>query len=69
MKSLITPDEVPQWIPGRLTLDSGALGWNGVSLKGYRYEDLDVVIPPMRDYMLVRYKGDEATMSRRAGGA
>lgn len=69
MKSLITPEEVPRWIPGRLTQDSGPLGWNGVSLKGYRYEDLDVVIPPMRDYMLVRYKGDEATMSRRAGGA
>jgi len=69
MNSLITPDEVPRWIPGRLTLDSGPLGWSGVSLKGYHYEDLDVVIPPMRDYMLVRYKGDEAMMSRRAGGA
>lgn len=69
MKSLITPDEVPRWIPGTLTLDGGSLGWDGVTLKGYRYDELDVVIPPMRDYMLVRYKGDEATMSRRAGGA
>lgn len=69
VKCLIAPDEVPRWIPGSLTLDGGSLGWDGVTLKGYRYEDLDVVIPPMRDYMLVRYKGDEATMSRRAGGA
>lgn len=68
VKSLITPDEVPRWIPGHLTLDSASLNWDGVSLKGYRYDELNVVIPPMRDYMLVRYKGDEATMSRSAGG-
>ena len=68
MDDPITPDEVPRWIPGRLTLDSSALGWDGVTVKGYRYDSLDVVIPAMRDYMLVRYKGDEATMSRRAGG-
>ncbi len=68
MHSLISPDEVPRWIPGQLTLDSTPLGWEGVALKGYRYGSLDVSIPAMRDYMLVRYKGDEATMSRRAGG-
>lgn len=68
MDDLITPDELPRWIPGRLTLDSSSLGWEGVTLKGYHYSSLDVVIPPMRDYMLVRYKGDEAMMSRRAGG-
>lgn len=68
MHTLISPDEVPRWIPGQLTLDSTPLGWEGVALKGYRYGSLDVSIPAMRDYMLVRYKGDDATMSRRAGG-
>ncbi len=69
MSSLITPDEVPRWIPGRLTMDSGPLGWDETVLKGYHYDSLDVAIPSMRDYMLVCYKGDEAVMSRRAGGA
>ncbi len=69
MKQLITPDDVPRWIPGRLTMDSSALGWRDLSLKGYRYDSLDVSIPSMRDYMIVRYKGDEAVMSRRNGGA
>jgi AraC family transcriptional regulator len=68
MNRLISPEEVPLWIPGQLTFDSSSLGWDGVTLKGYRYDSLDVAIPSMRDYMLVRYKGDEAMMSRRAGG-
>lgn len=65
---LITPDQVPRWIPGELTLDSAASDWDGVSLKGYHYDSLDVAIPAMRDYMLVRYKGSPAQMSRRDGG-
>lgn len=68
MSQLITPDEVPRWIPGELTLDSTNSGWDQVTLKGYRYDSIDVAIPSMRDYMLVCYKGDEAVMSRRAGG-
>lgn len=68
MSSLITPDEVSRWIPGHLTLDSAPLGWEEAVLKGYRYDSLDVVIPSMRDYMIVRYKNDEAVMGRRASG-
>jgi AraC family transcriptional regulator len=68
MAELITPDQVPRWIPGELTLDSTALAWDGIALKGYRYKSLDVAIPTMRDHMLVRYKGEPANMSRRSGG-
>ncbi len=68
MGQLIAPDEVPRWIPGELTLDSAASGWEQVTVKGYRYGALDVAIPSMRDYMLVSYKGEESIMSRRAGG-
>ena len=68
MNSLITPDEVPRWIPGRLTLDSSPLGWEETILKGYRYDSLDVEIPTMRDYMIVVYRSGVAEMSRRSGG-
>ena len=30
MSELITPDELPRWVPGELTLDSAPLGWDGV---------------------------------------
>jgi AraC family transcriptional regulator len=65
---LITPDQVRTWIPGDLTLDSSAHAWAGLTLKGYRYPDLDVHIPAMRDYMIVAYRGGAARMSRRNGG-
>lgn len=68
MTTLITPEEVQRWIPGRLTMDSSSLGWSNLTLKGYSYDSLDVAIPSMRDYMLVRYKRDDAVMSRSAGG-
>ncbi|MGJ7498058.1 helix-turn-helix domain-containing protein [Variovorax sp. RT4R15] len=68
VNQLIAPDDVPRWIPGRLTLDSAPVGWEQVTLKGYHYESIDVAIPSMRDYMIVRYKCDDAVVSRRAGG-
>jgi AraC family transcriptional regulator len=49
-------------------LDSAPLSWDGMALKGYRYADQDVLIPAMRDYMIVVYKHGEADMSQRCGG-
>lgn len=66
---LVTPEQIPQWIPGSLTRDSSALAWEGITLKGYNYTDLEVVIPTMRDFMIVVYKKGAAEMSRRCGGA
>ncbi len=68
MKKLISPEQIPQWIPGELTLDSAPSSWDGIALKGYRYTDLDVAIPEMRDFMIVIYKRGVAEMSRRSSG-
>jgi AraC family transcriptional regulator len=68
MKRLVPPDDIPHWIPGELTLDSSGSGWNGMTLKAYRYADLHVAIPTMRDYMIVVYEGEPARMGRRSGG-
>lgn len=66
--TLVTPEQIPQWIPGHLTRDSSPLAWEGLTLKGYRYSDLDVTIPKMRDFMIVVYRGGRAEMGRRSGG-
>jgi AraC family transcriptional regulator len=68
MSELITPEQIPQWIPGCLTRDSSPLAWEGITLKGYSYTDLEVVIPTMRDFMIVVYRRGTAEMSRRSGG-
>ena len=39
-----------------------------MALKGYRYTDLDVAIPEMRDFMIVIYKRGVAEMSRCSSG-
>ncbi len=63
--SLIVPDQLPIWVPGRLTVRSPGEGWQGVSVRGYRYDGSDVEVPPMRDYMIVAYRRGVTPMRRR----
>ena len=68
MSDLISPDELPAWVPGETTADSAPLGWEGVRVRGYRYTALDVPIPGMRDYIIVAYKHGATLMNRRSTG-
>jgi AraC family transcriptional regulator len=68
MSKPITPDELPIWVPGTLTVDSASLSWDGVRLVGYRYAGSDVAIPPLRDYLLVAYREGATPMHRRCDG-
>jgi AraC family transcriptional regulator len=68
MSDLITPDELPVWVPGETTVDSAPLAWKGVRVRGYRYTALDVPIPGMRDYIIVAYKHGATLMNRRSTG-
>ena len=69
MAHLITPGELPDWVPGKIISASDTLGWRGVALRGYRYLGQDVYIPPMRDYMIVSYRRGLTPMERRFDGA
>lgn len=62
---VIRPEQLPNWVPGAITHDSSALGWNGMSLRGYRYNPSDVAVPPIRDYMIVVYGRGATPMSRQ----
>lgn len=62
---LIVPDQLPIWVPGRLTVRSPDVGWDGVSVRGYRYAGSDVEVPAMRDYMIVAYRRGTTVMRRR----
>ena len=65
---LIAPDQVPSWVPGQLTLQSPDTGWQGVSVRGYRYSASDVEVPPIRDYTIVAYRRGTTSMRRRLDG-
>jgi AraC family transcriptional regulator len=65
---LIVPDQLPIWVPGRVTVRSPDIGWEGVSVRGYRYAGSDVEVPAMRDYMIVAYRRGTTVMRRRIDG-
>jgi AraC family transcriptional regulator len=68
MDQKITPDELPRFVPGQLTLDSAPLRWDGVRIRGYRYAPLDVPVPALQDYMIVVYQDGVTPMNRRCTG-
>lgn len=65
MSDGIVPDQLTQWVPGEVTVRSHDGAWNGVSVRGYRYQDSDVEVPPMRDFMIVAYRRGVTDMRRR----
>lgn len=64
MPNIITPKELPKWVPGEVLSSSDNLGWKGVGHRSYRYAALDVPIPPLDHFMVVRYAAGQAPMDR-----
>lgn len=68
MPTLITPRDLPTWVPGRIMSASDGLGWRDVGHRAYLYTGLDVPIPPMDHFMVVRYRRGQTPMDRRVEG-
>lgn len=68
MSELMTLERLPEWVPGRILLAGDGLGWKHVGLRAYHYEGQDVIVPTMRDYMLVSYCAGATAMQRRFEG-
>lgn len=64
MPHTITPQELPRWVPGKVLSSSDALGWKGIAHRAYRYAGLDVPIPPLDHFMVVRYSVGSTPMDR-----
>ena len=64
MDQVITPRELPIWVPGDVLCASDELGWKDVWQRTYRYRGLDVPIPPLDHFMLVRYSTGSTPMDR-----
>jgi AraC family transcriptional regulator len=68
MMELVRSERLPDWVPGRILLAGDGLGWKNVGLRTYRYEGQEVIVPAMRDYMLVSYEQGATPMRRRFDG-
>lgn len=65
---LISPEELPLWVPGTITGSSQGLDWQDVSQCSYHYQGQDVEIPAMERFMVVRYHTGETPMDRQFDG-
>lgn len=68
MPNSITPKELPEWVPGKVLSASDDLGWKDVAQRSYHYRGLDVEIPPLDRFMVVRYRAGQTPMDRRFEG-
>lgn len=68
MGGLIPFEELPDWVPGKILLASDGQNWKNVGLRSYHYHGQDVVVPAMRDFMLVSYDTGTTPMQRRFDG-
>lgn len=68
MGELIRFEELPVWVPGKVLLASDGQEWKNVALRSYHYLGQDVIVPAMRDFMLVSYKTGVTPMRRRFDG-
>ncbi|MBS0251538.1 MAG: helix-turn-helix transcriptional regulator [Proteobacteria bacterium] len=66
--SLITPEDLPTWVPGTLLSDSATENWTEVRLRAYQFNPLDVYIPAMRDYLIVYFCEGSTVLNRRCAG-
>lgn len=68
MTDFISWQELPKWVPGKTLLASDDLGWKNVGLRSYHYVGQDVIVPAMKDFMLVGYRSGVTPMQRRFDG-
>ena len=68
MGKLITVEEVPQYAPGKLMLDSSTIGKADFRLRVFRYGPSDIWVAPPENYLLVLYRKGTTSMSRRVTG-
>lgn len=68
MQDTVSPDRLPEWVPGDLLLNSDGCDWRRVGLRRYHYLGQDSVVPALSDFMLVSYGKGVTPMQRRFGG-
>lgn len=68
MGALTPPEDLPKWVPGEVLCASDALGWKNVFLRSYHYLGQDVIVPAMRDFMIVGYRLGATPMQRLFDG-
>ena len=62
MTKLVTIEELPQYAPGELKLDSSAVGRPDFRMRVFRYAPSDICVPPTEDFLIVIYRQGVTSM-------
>lgn len=68
MTRFITVEEIPQYIPGELLLDSLASGTPDFRLRLFRYGPSDIWCPPVERFTIINYRKGATSIDRRMTG-
>jgi AraC family transcriptional regulator len=69
MSRFITIEELPRYAPGKLVLDSAAVGRPDFRMRVFRYAPSDICVPPSENFLVVVYRQGVTAMNRRVTGA
>lgn len=67
-KTVISPEQLPIWVPGTVLRSSEGLGWREIGLRTYQYKSQEVEVPPLDTFMVVNYVRGETPLDRRVDG-
>jgi AraC family transcriptional regulator len=68
MTKLFKIEELPQYAPGELMLDSLAVGRPEFRTRVFRYAPSDICVPPSENFLIVIYRHGVTAMNRRVTG-
>jgi AraC family transcriptional regulator len=66
---VITIEELPEYAPGKLMLDSLSVGSPDFRMRVFRYAPSDICVPPTDHFLIVVYRRGATSMNRRVSGA
>jgi AraC family transcriptional regulator len=68
MPALISPFDLPKYIPPLEGAGSKGLGWNGVKLSCFDHPAYEVKLPGVSDFLIVAYQAGSTLVRRRLDG-
>jgi AraC family transcriptional regulator len=68
MPALISPSDLPKYVPPLEVAGSNGLGWKGVELRCFNHPAYDVELPGVSDFVIVAYLAGSTLVRRRLDG-
>ncbi len=62
---VISYKELPNYAPGNLLGSGDGRGWSGLKYRGYQHLGMEIVLPPVEDYLVIAYDKGHTPVRRK----